>query len=187
MAAVKAIDQQFSDAEFLPFVFVAVKRTNLPNEWHSAEMSIRNRLSLLESQMFEVLTSKLSYAAITAVAGGVSPATNVHIKPNERNIQGQAILRVDHNAKTSGLFNQHTGVKPVETDRNLVTHACQNKAPIIDGNSVQFRHLVGDREKYTTVTNRRRRQVAVYGNGTDDTLLQVYKNMTCLFSKSTKL
>ena len=168
MTAVKAIDQQFSDAEFLPFVFVAVKLTNLPNERYSAEMSIRNRLSLLESQMSEVLTSKLSYAA-TAVAGGVPPATNVHIKPNERNVQGQAIPRVDHKAKTPGLFNQHTGNKPVETERNHVTDAGQNEAPIGDDNSVQFRHLVGDREKYTTVTNRRRRQAAVYGNGTDDT------------------
>ena len=103
MTAVKATDQHFSDAEFLPFVFVAVKFTNLPNERYSAEMSIRNRLSLQESQMSEVLTSKLSYAA-SAVAGGVPPATNVHIKLNERNVQGQAIPRVDHKVKTPGLF-----------------------------------------------------------------------------------
>ena len=121
-----------------------------------------------KDQLPKFLLCKLSYAA-TAVAGGVPPATNVHIKPNERNVQGQAIHRVDHRAKTPGLFNQHTGVKPVETERNHVTDAGQNEAPIVDDNSVQFRHLVGDREKYTTVTNRRRRQTAVYGNGTDDT------------------
>ena len=51
-------------------------------------MSIKNRLPLLDTKMSEVLTSKLSYAA-TALARGVPPATNVHIKPNERNIQSQ--------------------------------------------------------------------------------------------------
>ena len=113
-SAVKTIDQQYSNGDVQPYVFVAVKLKNIPNERYAAEMSVRSRLSLLENQMAEVLTSKLSYAA-TAVVGGAPAAERGHKTRNRPMVLGQPIHRVDHDDRIPGLFSQQTDANRVKT------------------------------------------------------------------------
>ena len=93
LSAIKTIDQQYSNGDVQPYVFVAVKLKNIPNERYAAEMSVRSRLSLLEKQMAEVLTSKLSYAA-TAVVGGAPAAEKGHKTCTRPMVPGQPILYI---------------------------------------------------------------------------------------------
>ena len=183
MSAIKTIYQQYSNGDFQPYVFVAVKLNNIHNERYSAEMSVRSRLSLLENQMVEFLRSKLSYTA-TAVVGGAPSAEMEHKTRNRPMVPGQPIHRVDHDDQISGLFSQQTDANRVKT-----------VIPPADGSEVNSNGDVEDGVQtvgganFTTVTNRRRKQKAVYGNANDDTftaglqkhelfVFQVNKNVT---------
>ena len=114
MSAIKTIDQQYSNGDVQPCVFVAVKLKNIPIERYSAEMSVRSRLSLLENQMADILTSKLSYAA-TAVVGGAPVVERGHTTCNRQLVSGQPIHKVDHDNRIPGLFNQQTDANRVKT------------------------------------------------------------------------
>ena len=183
LSAIKTIDQQYSNGDVQPYVFVAVKLKNIPNERYSAEMSVRRRLSLLEKQMADVLTSKLSYAA-TAVVGGAPAAEKGHKTRTRPMVPGQPIHRVDHDDRIPGLFSQQTDANHVKT-----------VIPPADGSEVNLNDDVEDGVQtvgganFTTVTKRRRKQTAVYGNANDDTftarlqkhelfVFQVNKNVT---------
>ena len=183
MSAIKTIDQQYSNGNVQPNVFVAVKLKNIPHERYSAEMSVRSRLSLLENQMAEILTSKLSYAA-TAVVGGAPAAERGHNIRNRPMVPGQPRHRVDHDDRIPGLFSQQTDANHVKT-----------VIPPADGSEVNSNNDVEDGVQtvgganFTTVTNRRCKKTVVYGNANDDTftaglqkhelfVFQVNKNVT---------
>ena len=182
MSAIKTNDHQYSNGDVQLYVFVAVKLKNIPNERYSAKMSVRSRLSLLEKQMAEILTSKLSYAA-TAVVVGAPGAESEYKTRNRPMVPGQPIHRVDHDDRIPGLFSQQTDANRVKT-----------VIPPADGSEVNSNGDVEDGVQiaggnFTTVTNRRRKQTAVYGNANDDTftaglqkhelfVFQVNKNVT---------
>ena len=151
-------------------------------------MSVRSRLSLLENQMAEVLTSKLSYAA-TAVVGGAPAAERGHKTRNRPMVPGQPIHRVDHDDRIPELFSQQTDANRVKTVIPPVDGSEVNaNGDVEDGVQTDGVQTVGG-ANFTTVTNRRRKQTAVYGNANDDTftaglqkhelfVFQVNKNVT---------
>ena len=117
-------------------------------------MSVRSRLSLLENQMAEMLTNKLSYAA-TAVVGGAPVAERGHKTRNRPMVPGQPIHRVDHDDRIPGLFSQQTDANPVKT-----------VIPPADGSEVNSTDDIEDGvqkvgSNFTVVTNRRRKQTAM--------------------------
>lgn len=156
MLAVKTIDQKYSSDDVIPFVFVAIKMKNIPNERYVAEMSIRNRLLLLETQMSEVLAAKSSYAT-TAASDAMHPAMSVHTKPKLRNVPGQPIPMIDHNSHTPGLYNQR---------QTAVTRQLPPSADVVTG----AERNPDEATPFQMVKNRRKtnRQTAVYGSGKDD-------------------
>ena len=146
-------------------------------------MSVRSRLSLLENQMAEDLTSKLSYAA-TAVVGGAPAAERGHKTRNRPMVPGQHIHRVDHDDGIPGLFSQQTDAYRVMT---VIPPADGSEGNSTDDVEDGVQTVGG--ATFTTVTNRRRKQTAVYGNANDDTftarlqkhelfVFQVNKNVT---------
>ena len=161
--------------------FVAVKLKNIPKERYSAEMSVRSRLSLLEKQMAEILTSKLSYAA-TAVVGGAPAAERGH-RTRNRPIVNRYIELITTIRSQDCLVNKQ--MQTASSDR------CK---PPADGSEVNSNGDVEDGVQtvggnFTTVTNRRCKKTVVYGNANDDTftaglqkhelfVFQVNKNVT---------
>ena len=61
MMAIRTIDEKFSDVDERPTIFVAIKMKNLPDRGDISELSVRNRLSVLEAQMSELLTDRATY------------------------------------------------------------------------------------------------------------------------------
>ena len=56
--AIRTIDEKFSDVDEFPIICVAIKMKNLPDRADISELSVRNRLSVLEVQMSEMLADK---------------------------------------------------------------------------------------------------------------------------------
>ena len=95
LGAIKIIDEKYSsNDEVFPFVFAAIRLKNVPSERYASELSVRNRLAVLEAQMVELLAAKQSYAA-TAAAGPELSALNIHTRRSERNVPGQPLPRVE--------------------------------------------------------------------------------------------
>ncbi len=67
LSAVRTIDEKFSADDEIPVTFAAVKLKNIPDKRYTEEMSVRNRIQVLELQMAEVLAKKLSTYATTPV------------------------------------------------------------------------------------------------------------------------
>ena len=125
----------------------------------------------------------MSYAA-TAVVGGALVAERVHITHNRPMVPGQPIHRVDHDDRIPGLFSQQTDANRVKT---VIPPA--DDSELNSNGGVEDGVQTAGGANFTVVTNRRRKQTAVYGNANDDTfttglrihelfVFQVNKNVT---------
>ncbi len=85
MQAIRTLDEKYSDDDEMPFVFAAVKIRNLPDKRAPNELSVHNRVCVLELQVSELMAAKHTYAA-TATAGGIPPPLNLGTRRSERNI-----------------------------------------------------------------------------------------------------
>ena len=189
LGAVKTIDAKYSD-DVVPFVFAAIKLKNVPSQRYASELSVRNRLAVLEAQMCELLAAKQSYAA-TAAAGPELPALSIHTRRSERNVPGQPLPRVDHGRRIPGLLSEprvkvDVSTRDVQsstqvaqeprTNDDAEPHGSNNNAGNGhgyvggDGRGDGHRDGRGDGRGFTTVERRRRRGRAVYGTGDNDDL-----------------
>ena len=83
MMDIRTIDEKFSDVDELPIIFVAIKIKNLPDRGDISELSVRNRLSILEAQMSEILADRATHTATgrTEIAMYAATAHDGHMLP----------------------------------------------------------------------------------------------------------
>ena len=136
--AIRTIEEKFSDVDALPIIFVAITMKNLPDRGDISELSVRNRLSVLEAQMSEMLADRATH---TATAGRATYATivrdrhmpppvNVAIRQSDRNIAGHSLPVLDHCRQTPGVLSDV---------RNAITEAFN----IPDDNATTHMELPG--------------------------------------------
>ena len=75
MMAIRSIDEKFSDADERPIICVAIKMKNLPDQGDISELSVRNRLSVLEAPMSEMLDDRATHAATARAERATYAAT----------------------------------------------------------------------------------------------------------------
>ena len=163
LGAIKLIDEKYSSKdEVLPFVFAAIRLKNVPSERYASELSVRNRLAVLEAQMGELLVAKQSYAA-TAAAGPELPALSIHTRRNERNIPGQPLPRVDHGRRIPGLLseprvNVDVSTRDVQSNNRVAQEARGN-------GGTPSENLSGDVQSRTGGSNNNTDNSHDYGRG----------------------
>ena len=172
MMAIRTIDEKFSDVDELPTIFVAIKMKNLPDRGDISELSVRNRLSVLEAQMSELLTDRATHAATaraeratyaaTAREGHIPPPVNGTIRRSNRNVAGHPLPVVDHSRGPPGVLSDATTRIELPGNPHL---------PPVNTRRVQNRaEASGNEGEFHTVQRRRRRDRAVFGTGDDDAL-----------------
>ena len=150
-------------------------------------MSVRNRLSVLEAQMSELLTDRATHAATaraeratyaaTAREGHIPPPVNGTIRRSNRNVAGHPLPVVDHSRGPPGVLSDARSdiTETVNIPDNNATTRIELPGnphlPPVNTRRVHNRaEASGNEGEFHTVQRRRRRDRAVFGTGDDDAL-----------------
>ena len=187
MMAIRTIDEKFSDVDELPIIFVAIKMKNLPDRGDISELSVRNRLSILEAQMSEMLADRATHTATaraeratyvaTARDGHMPPPVNVAIRRSDRNIAGHSLPVVDHSRRTPGALsdarNAITETINIPADnatKRMELPGNPHPARLNTRRMYNYEEVSGNEGAFRTVQRIRRCDRAVFGTGDDDAL-----------------
>lgn len=191
VAALKKLDELYGTDDDVPVVFVAIRMKDIPNHRFISELSLRNRISVLESQMSEVLNSKRNYAATAA------PVPNPQrMEPYiQRNRPVRPLPVVHHDPPTGRPDGPPAaiGTTAVNAPAAKPPEERPGHAPPINRPAAVSNNTSGDDvndTQFQTVSYRRRRNRAVYGAAEADDIMagglqqhelfvfQVRKNVT---------